>query len=394
MKSRWPATGSIVSAGRELFSALSSTLGLCPSRLLFLLVVVILFVLQLAQADDNIDKSSPASTENDTRIITSDLSSRESVLFFTLRNHTGKQTIDDYYGDLRDQPHTGLCEVQIRPTVYKEITSRLPFYVSDTNKEVITLKEFPEEKLWQAFEKAAAASDENKVVLFVHGYNIDFVKGCNRAAVFQQTLNEHSRLMLFSWPSRGALVSYTRDEADIEWSQQFLEPVIERLSRIYGPQRLNIVAHSLGSRGVFRVLQLLSRKDDRKHINELVLLAPDIDADVFRSAFPDLMKVAHRITLYSSENDQPLRVSNEVHGYPRLGEAGENLVVIKGMDTIDVTISGGREVTGHLYHLYNDAVRADLGLLLSNGKKTEMRPNMKLLHKDGLPYWMLLPSAD
>ena len=51
--------------------------------------------------------------------------------------------------------------------------------------------------------------------------------------------------MLFSWPSKGELVSYTRDEADIEWSQQYLEPVIDRLSRIYGPERLNIVAHSL-----------------------------------------------------------------------------------------------------------------------------------------------------
>jgi len=108
--------------------------------------------------------------------------------------------------------------VQISPTGFEEITSRLPFYVSDTNKEVMTLKEFPEDKLWQAFEQAASESSKNKVVLFVHGYNINFVKGCNRAAVFQQTLDENSRLLLFSWPSDGTLVSYTRDEADIEWS--------------------------------------------------------------------------------------------------------------------------------------------------------------------------------
>ena len=206
--------------------------------------------------------------------------------------------------------------------------------------------------------------------------------------------DENSRLLLFSWPSDGTLVSYTRDEADIEWSQHYLERVIEKLSRIYGPERLNIVAHSLGARGTFRAMQLISRKDDKQHVNELVLLAPDIDADVFRSAFPDLRKVADRITLYSSENDQPLRLSNEVHGHPRLGQAGENLVVLKGMDTIDVSVSGGREVTGHLYHLYNNVVRADLGLLLSNGKKISKRPNMEQLDKDGLPYWILLPPKD
>lgn len=384
MKIKQAETGGLLTAVRGVFSIIRSTPGLCPSRLLFLLMVVVLFIFQLAQADD--------STNNDTTIITADDITRESVLYYTLRNHTGEQTVDEYYGDLRGRPHSGICDVHIRPTGLKEITSRLPFYVSDTTKKVMTLKEFPEERLWQAFQKAANDSDKNKVVLFVHGYNIDFIKGCNRAALFQQTLNEHSRLMLFSWPSAGALVRYTQDEANIEWSQHSLEAVIKNLSDIYGPERVSIVAHSLGSRGVFRVLQLLSRKDNKKHINELVFLAPDIDADVFRSAFPDLKKIVHRISLYSSGNDQPLRLSNEVHGYPRLGEAGENLVVLKGMDTIDVSMTGDREMTGHLYHLYNDTVRADLASLLSYGKDVSMRPNMKKLKKDGLPYWKLTAS--
>jgi len=384
MKKKTPETDTETSAGHEFLTALKSVF--CPSRLLFLLVVIVLFFYQLAQAENG--------SQDSTRVITSDNTVKESVLYYTLRNHTGEQTIDEYYGDLRDRPHTGLCDVHISPTGYEEITSRLPFYVPDTNKELMTLKEFPEDKLWQAFEQAASDSAKNKVVLFVHGYNINFVKGCNRAALFQQTLDENSRLLLFSWPSDGTLVSYTRDEADIEWSQHYLEPVIERLSHIYGPENVNVVAHSLGSRGVFRVLQLLSRKDDKKHINELVFLAPDIDAAVFRAAFPDLKKIAHRITLYSSENDQPLRLSNEVHGNPRLGEAGENLVVIKGMDTIDVSISGGREVTGHLYHLYNDKVRADLSVLLTTGEAITKRPNMEEVERDGLPYWMLLPGSD
>lgn len=375
---------SITSTWREFITALKSLL--CPSRLLFLLVIVLLFVMQLARSDD--------SGKIDERIISSKISTSETVLYYTLRNHTGKQTVDDYYGDLRDIPHTGLCEVKISPTGYRSLTSRLPFYVSDTTEVLETIKEFPEKKLWQAFEQAAAESSTNKVVLFVHGYNINFVKGCSRSARFQQALDEHSRLLLFSWPSDGALVSYTRDEADIEWSQHALEAIIKKMSAIYGPERLNVVAHSLGARGVVRALQLIARESDDRQINELVLLAPDIDADVFRSIFPDLKKITNRITLYSSENDQPLRLSGEVHGYPRLGEAGEDIVVLKGMDTIDVSISGGREVTGHLYHLYNDNVRINIGRLLNSGEAASMRPNMKKLEKDGLPYWMLLPAVD
>ena len=394
MKKRCTAKDCNESADGSISSALKSIFLACPSRLLFLLVVIALFLLQLINMANAASPAIATDKNGSERIISKDRASSEPVLYYTLRNHTGSQDIDSYYGDLRGASHSGLCEVSFRPTGYKNITSRLPFYISDTEKELTTIKEFSEEKLWQAFAKTAADSSSNRVVLYVHGYNINFTKGCIRAAVFQQVLDEHSRLLLFSWPSDGTLVSYTRDEADVEWSQHSLEQVIMKLSSIYGADRLNIVAHSLGSRGVLRVLQLLSRRDNKKHLNELVLLAPDYDADVFRLAFPDLHKVASRITLYSSENDQPLRLSNEVHGHPRLGEAGDELVLIKGMDTIDVSLADGREMTGHLYHLYNDNVRNDLRSLLAEGTAVSKRSNLKKLTRDGLPYWMLLPASD
>jgi esterase/lipase superfamily enzyme len=263
--------------------------------------------------------------------------------------------------------------------------------VPDTNRNVDTIREFPEARLWKAFAEASKSSSQHSVVLYVHGYNIDFVKGCRRASIFQTALDRQQRLLFFSWPSDGNLTSYTHDEADIEWSQSYLESVINRLTRIYGPGRVNIIAHSLGSRGVLRALQLISRSNGKGIINELVFLAPDIDTDVFRAVFPDIKKVARRITLYASVNDNPLRLSHEVHGYPRLGEAGENLLVMQGLDTIDVSISGGREVTGHLYHLYNDRVRADLGMLLRTNTAADKRPFLKKHVKDGLPFWLLMP---
>jgi len=368
----------------EFIVALKSLL--CPSRLLFILAIILLFAVQLARSDDSL--------QSETRILSSKNSTNETVLYYTLRNHTGLQTIEDYYGDSRDSPHTGLCEVKISPNAYKSITSRLPFYISDTDKELETIKEFPERRLWQLFEQTAKKSRANKINIYVHGYNIDFVRGCSRSAVFQQILDKHSQLLLFSWPSDGQLVSYTRDEADIEWSQQSLETVIRKLVSIYGPKRVNIIAHSLGARGVVRALQLIARSSENKQINELVLIAPDVDADVFRQAFPDIKKITERISLYASENDQPLRLSGEVHGYPRLGQAGENLVVLKGMDTIDVSVSGGREVTGHLYHLYNENVRSNVGRLLTDGETASMRRNMVKVKKNGIAYWMLLPESE
>jgi hypothetical protein len=59
-----------------------------------------------------------------------------------------------------------------------------------------------------------------------------------------------------------------------------------------------------------------------------------------------------------------------------------------------VSISAGREVTGHLYHLYNNRVRADLGLLMTNNTAADDRPFLKQHIKNGLPFWLLMPETD
>ena len=49
------------------------------------------------------------------------------------------------------------------------------------------------------------------------------------------------------------------------------------------------------------------------------------------------MKTADRVTLYASSSDEALALSKQVHGYPRAGESGDQLVVVPGIDTIDVS---------------------------------------------------------
>jgi len=86
MKMQQPEAGKNLSVWREFTTALRSVF--CPSRLLFLLVIIALFFYQLAQAENG--------TQDSTRVITSDNTVKESVLYYTLRNHTGEQTIDEY----------------------------------------------------------------------------------------------------------------------------------------------------------------------------------------------------------------------------------------------------------------------------------------------------------
>ena len=67
--------------------------------------------------------------------------------------------------------------------------------------------------------------DNGNVVIYIHGYKIDFEKSCRRSAVFQRALGLQDRLLLFSWPADGNMLKYTWDEADLIWSVPLSGPV-------------------------------------------------------------------------------------------------------------------------------------------------------------------------
>jgi esterase/lipase superfamily enzyme len=122
-------------------------------------------------------------------------------------------------------------------------------------------------------------------------------------------------------------------------------------------------------------------------IDQLVLLAPDFDAQTFGGFLPRLRTVAGRITLYASSNDAPLMVSRQINGYPRLGEAGDYLTVLTGMQTIDVSGIGRNEILGHEYFYYQPLVSADLVELLTTGKTADQRSGLTANSKNDIRYW-------
>ena len=128
--------------------------------------------------------------------------------------------------------------------------------------------------------------------------------------------------------------------------------------------------------------------------NELVLIAPDMDAQIFGQVLPEIKPLVRRITLYASENDHALRLSRELHGYPRLGEGGELLTVYPGMEIIDVSSLPVQSPSGHVYHLYNTDVGRDIRQLLETGASASQRPGLIEDNKDGLEFWRLAPTED
>ena len=107
--------------------------------------------------------------------------------------------------------------------------------------------------------------------------------------------------------------------------------------------------------------------------HEVVLTAPDIDADVFRRDLaPVIVAAADRVTLYASSNDEALIASRAVHGYRRAGDSGENVVVVPGVDTVDVS-NVDTSLIGHCYYGNNRTVLADLFELIHSSTPPDQR---------------------
>jgi hypothetical protein len=82
-------------------------------------------------------------------------------------------------------------------------------------------------------------------------------------------------------------------------------------------------------------------------------------------------------------------LSRQVHGYSRLGESGDHLDGMMGINIIDISDMPVRYPSGHVYHLYNKAVINDLAQLLNENKSPSQRSNLKKMRKN---YWRLQPA--
>ena len=141
---------------------------------------------------------------------------------------------------------------------------------------------------------------------------------------------------------------------------------------------------------IFALQRLGAERAERPAIAHLVFLAPDFDSQTFVDLLPGLAPMAGGITLYASDNDGPLKLSHQLSGYPRLGEAGEYLTVVEGMETVDVSSVGRYQITGHEYFHFHPVVAADVMTLLTTGTPAAERPGLQPRRRNGVRYWEFL----
>lgn len=206
----------------------------------------------------------------------------------------------------------------------------------------------------------------DSILLFIHGYNVSFPDAIFRAAQIAFDANFAGTVLAFSWPSAGSLFKYDKDRESAEFASPHLAQIFRLVSEEIGKKNVYIVAHSMGNQVLVNALQLAASSKADMAISELVMAAPDVDVNVFRSKADQIRSVAKNITLYASSADKALRASGEKSFGTRLGfvsSTGPN--IFPGIDTIDVTAVGD-DMLGldHSTFASSRAVLEDLGRLL------------------------------
>lgn len=304
------------------------------------------------------------------------------------------------YGNERGELQVGVCQVSIPPG-HKigalEAPSILRLEIEeDPLKHVVLLNTAPREskEFYEMLRQRVAASPQRDLFVFVHGYNVSFEQAARRTAQMSHDLDFEGAPVFYSWPSQAGLFKYTVDETNVEWTVPHLRDFLVDVARNSGAKSISLVAHSMGNRALTNALKSISyRLKDETLFREVVLTAPDIDAEIFkRDIAPLIVKTADRVTLYASSNDEALAASRKIHGAPRAGDSGSELVIIPGMETIDVS-AVDTSLLGHSYYGENATVLADLLYLVREGKPAGQRTWLERMTREGLPYWVLRPKV-
>ncbi len=318
------------------------------------------------------------------------------VFFATDRNFTGSEKADEMFGVGRSTLRYGICEVSI-PRDHRmgelESPSIWKFeFRGDPAKHLVLLSVLvqPKDKYFAELAARIRASAQGNAFLFVHGYNVTFQDASRRTAQISYDLGFDGAPVFYSWPSQGTKLGYTVDEQNIEWTQANLKGFLEDFLGRSEVQNVYLIAHSMGNRALTRaVASLLAEKPSLgQRLKEVILTAPDIDAEVFkRDIAPALTRPGRPITLYASSEDLALAASKKVHGYPRAGDSGQGLVLVPGIETIDAT-GTDTSLLGHSYFAETRSVLSDIFYLIRNGQRAEQRFGLQRVDTQAGKYWV------
>ncbi len=199
---------------------------------------------------------------------------------------------------------------------------------------------------------AALPAEQRNIMIFVHGYNVPFAAGVFDHAQLKHDYKVPGIALHYSWPSAGKTPLYLYDRESAEFARTGLAKTI-KIAAAANPKTIILIAHSMGTYLTMETLRSLSLEGDSSLISKidpLVLAAPDIDVDVFRSQLAVMKARPKTMIVMVSEKDRALQASSRLRGGAARVGSGLNKQELtdEGIIVIDLaTISADGDQLSH-----------------------------------------------
>jgi esterase/lipase superfamily enzyme len=250
-----------------------------------------------------------------------------------------------------------------------------------------------ESDFWSNVQQALLERDpgERMALVFLHGFNVSFENAALRAAQIGFDLQVPGLTAFYSWPSKGRLSGYSADEASIDASEEYITDFLTHFALDSGAERVHLIAHSMGNRGLLRSVQRIvwqAQAKARVPFSQILLAAPDVDAQLFRELATAYQKLSQRTTLYVSSKDKALASSGIIHDHARAGYLPP-VMVVPGIDTVEVS-NIDLTFLGHGYYAEAREFLNDMHALLLHSDPPDRRMGLRGVKTDsGEQYWVI-----
>ncbi len=121
--------------------------------------------------------------------------------------------------------------------------------------------------------------------------------------------------------------------------------------------------------------------------NQVVLAAPDIDADIFKERIaPAIANKARHVTLYTSQTDLALIASRYFNNGKRVGDSTDGVPLFENIETIDATSIDSSFDRTFVRTVAMLPCWTDLGNILMN-RPASSRDYLQTILSTPQPYW-------
>jgi esterase/lipase superfamily enzyme len=198
------------------------------------------------------------------------------------------------------------------------------------NEEIRLLKveDLERKGFLQRIRRQVEKSPYRSLLLVVHGFREAFPSALRKTAFLAHVLDINTPVLVFDWPGDqgSSLRGYRRARSVAQASGEELAKMLEMIVQEIQPERLWMIANSMGGQVVVDAFHLLHREADFSdagtEIEDVLLTAPDVDHEEFNQQFKNEIKaMADNVTVYVSSNDRALLVSRLINRGLRLGES-------------------------------------------------------------------------